>query len=185
MHFYTKPFALSLDEWENWHNETKAKYPIQYFFRETVSFFFYCKYQRLERAWYKVKHFFSPKHQDIRRAIPREWADISSLIVDVNFAMILDFKKEVDQDTVNWASDDEHKKFIRWFSSAVNYINVERKKLLENLDKSYPPFPLPKEMSKLSYDELYGEVNRIDKEIDDKDTAILKQMIDYRHFFWT
>ena len=36
-----------------------------------------------------------------------------------------------------------------------------------------------------SYDELYGELNKMEMLINETDSAILKQMIDYREYFWT
>ena len=38
---------------------------------------------------------------------------------------------------------------------------------------------------KESYEELYGEVNRLEQLIQDRDTKILTQLIKYRHFFWS
>ena len=36
-----------------------------------------------------------------------------------------------------------------------------------------------------TYEEKYGEVNRIEQLIQDKDTDILTQLVKYRHFFWS
>ena len=38
---------------------------------------------------------------------------------------------------------------------------------------------------KESYEELYGEVNRLEQLIQDKDLEILTQLVKYRHFFWS
>ena len=46
--------------------------------------------------WYydKLKPIFKPKHSRLRNAIPRQWCDISSLIVNVNFEFIKTFYEE-------------------------------------------------------------------------------------------
>jgi len=36
-----------------------------------------------------------------------------------------------------------------------------------------------------SYEELYGEVNRLEQLIQDKDSDILTQLVKYRYFFWS
>jgi hypothetical protein len=40
-------------------------------------------------------------------------------------------------------------------------------------------------MKEYTYDQLYGNVNHMQKLIDETDTNIIKQMIDYREYFWT
>jgi len=41
-----------------------------------------------------VRPVFFPQHKKVRAAIPRTWADITSMIVDVNFAMIKEFYED-------------------------------------------------------------------------------------------
>ena len=36
-----------------------------------------------------------------------------------------------------------------------------------------------------TYEEKYGEVNRLEQLIQDKDLEILTQLVKYRHFFWS
>ena len=89
--WYKKPRSLEWNPrddsvgWSAWEKQTKKDYPIQYFFREDVRLYFSIMWRRIKDFKYKIQCFFFPKHQEIRKAIPRTWADISSLIVDVNF----------------------------------------------------------------------------------------------------
>ena len=57
--------------------------------------------------------------------------------------------------------------------------------LQKQRDGSYPSYPLAPEKKGLSYEQLYSEVIRIEKLIDDTDSNILKQMIEYREYMWT
>ncbi len=171
--------------WGAWKKETKKNYPIQYFFREDFTRFFRIRWIRLKELKYRIQCFFFPKHPEIRKAIPRTWTDISNLVVDLNFAMILSFKKEADESWVDWNGTEEHRKFKNWLDAAADWIQKTRPELEKQRDNSYPPHPLPAELKGKSYDELYGEVNRVEKLINDTDTTIIKQMIEYRDYMWT
>ncbi len=183
--WYKTPSSLSWDDWESWRVNTRQQYPIQYFFREDVSLYFRIRWRRIKDLKYKIKCFFFPMHQEIRKAIPREWVDVCSLVVDINFAMILSFKKEADASWVNWDGTEEHRKFKNWLDAAADWIQKSRPELEKQKDNAYPPLGPFKDQSGKTYDELYGEVNRIEKLINDTDSNIIKQMIDYRDYMWT
>lgn len=183
--WYSVPWSLEWGAWEQWRTETKQKHPIQYFLREdVVGWFRYRKFCLRER-YYAIRNWFFPRHQEIRKAIPNNWQDISSLIIDVNFAMILSFKKEADASIVVWDDNENHKNFKNWLDSAAQYITEERPRLQKEQEDSYPPCPRPDYMKDWTYEQLYGRVNELEKIISDKDTNILKQMIDYREYMWT
>jgi hypothetical protein len=182
---YKTPYSLSFDEWDSWKKETKEKYPFQYWLREDVYYWFYGLKWKWDDLVYKVKCFFKPKHQEIRKAIPKTWADISSLIVDVNFAMIVSFKKEADQSYVDWDGTEKHREFKNWLDSSYHWITVGRPNCEAQADALYPPHPLPNHLKGKSYNELYGEMNKMNLLIAETDGNILKQMIDYREYFWT
>jgi len=137
------------------------------------------------KLYWKIYHFFRPCHSDIRKAIPREWMDIADLIIDVNFAAILSFKKEADESWVDWDSTENHRKFKNWLDSTVHWIERGRPACEAQRDMLYPPYPLPPEMKDKSYDELYGALNKVEELIAQTDTSILKQMVEYRDYFWT
>ena len=151
-----------------------------------------------------VKPIFSPQHKKIRAAVPRTWADVTSLIVDVNFAMIKEFyEDEYLAGTVDWENSSEgHKKFEQWLKEAYAYAAHKRPSLEAERDNSYPPSkPFDKwfkettnekgkkvyEMipDEVPYEVRYKDVIRLEKEIADNDTKFLKEMIEYRDYFWT
>lgn len=182
--WYKVPTSYTLDGWAEWEKQIKRDYPMQYFVRE---FFSDCKYtirNSYRDIKYTIKCFFKPYHSDIRKAIPRKWADVSGLVVDVNFAMILSFKKEADESCVDWDYSD-HRKFKNWLDASAKWIQEDRPAIEKQRDDAYPPYPLPEHMRDWSYDQLYSEVNKLDKIIDETDSAIIKQMVDYRDYMWT
>jgi hypothetical protein len=194
--WYNPPMSLSLSDWKTWRDNTKAQYPIQYWFRETLTYWgaIQIKLPCRELYW-KIYRFFNPchkdirkaipRHKDIRKAIPRQWSDIASLIVDVNFAMILSFHEEADESFVDWDGTPEHRQFKNWLDSAVHWIKEGRPNCEAQKDALHPPYPLPPELEGKSYTELYSELNKIEQLIVETDSNILKQMIDYRDYMWT
>lgn len=184
--WYPVPASQTWEDWETWRKNTKKQYPIQYWLRETAPHWFaiHIKWPYRELYW-KVYRFFKPCHKDIRKVIPRQWSDIANLIVDVNFAMILSFKKEAESSFVDWDGTDDHRKFKNWLDSVVHWIEQGRPACEAQRDALYPPHPLPPEMKNKSYDELYGELNKVEALIAETDSSILKQMIEYRDYFWT
>jgi hypothetical protein len=183
--WYKAPSSLSWDDWENWRINMRQQYPVQYFFREEVSLCFSIMWRRIKDFKYKIKCFFFPMHQEIRKAIPRTWTDITSLVVDVNFAMILSFKKEADESLVNWDGTPQHREFKNWLDSSAHWITVGKPNCQAQADVLHPPHPLTDFQKGKSYEELYGELNKMEKLISETDSNILKQMIDYRDYMWT
>lgn len=184
--WYTVPSACTADGWKEWKAATAKAYPFQFWLRDTVPHWYRCNIQcPVSNLYWKIFRIFKPCHESIRNAVPREWRDISDLIVTLNFAMITSFKKEADESFVDWDGTPEHRKFKDWLDAAATWINVDRPKQLEYCKTLYPPYPLPPESIGASYEELYGKLNEAEKKIDQLDTDILQQMIVYREHFWT
>lgn len=151
-----------------------------------------------------IKPIFKPCHQKLRKSVPKTWVDLSEVLEIVNFQIIKSFyEEEYLAGIVDWeGSSEKHKEFALWLESAYKYITEERPALEKQRDDSYPdsrPFndcfkesedsegrrvfqyvPLPG-----SYEDHYGEVNRLEKLIDDKDTEILIALIKNRDYLWT
>lgn len=150
-----------------------------------------------------IKTIFKPHNNRIRKSIPRQWRDISHLMVDVNFEFIKAFyEDEYKKDIVDWNATEHHKEFAQWLENAYSYITKERPQLEKDLENSYPPSRLFDDMFKpiidkdgkrmfemiddgIPYEVKYKEVNRIEKLIDDTDTEILNQFVKRREYFWT
>ena len=163
------------------------------------------KYQRL--YYDHIKTIFKPHHTRLRKAIPRQWHDLSSIIIDINFEIIKSFyEEEYSSGIVDWQADEHHSKFAKWLEEAYKYITIERPTLEKQMDASYPEAKLDdwfgeaetdkngnvtrrmktcEERYGKSYEEVYSEVNRIETLIDKKDTKIITELVKYRNYFWT
>ena len=154
----------------------------------------------------KIQPLFDPQNTRYRKAIPRKWCDVSGLIERVNFEFIKGFyEDEYLHGNTDWEATGEHAvEFAKWLESAYDYITIERPKLEKDMDNAYPPLRPMEEwfepcetdskgkvtMLKMvddgkTYEEKYGEVNRLEQLIQDKDLEILTQLVKYRHFFWS
>ena len=153
----------------------------------------------------RFRPIFFPQHKKVRAAVPRTWADITSMIVDVNFAMIKEFyEDEYLLGIVDWEGSSEgHKKFEEWLKEAYAYAAYKRPSLEAERDNSYPPSKPFNEIFKekavlengkkvyqmiddgVPYEVKYKDVIRLEKEIEENDTKFLKELIDYREYFWT
>jgi hypothetical protein len=150
-----------------------------------------------------IKTIFNPNNNRIRKAIPRQYRDISGLVVDVNFEFIKAFyEDEYKADIVDWEATEQHSEFVKWLEGVYAYIVTERPQLQKDLENAYPQHASFKDMfepavdengrkmfrmvdDKVPYDVKYKEVNRIEKLIEDTDTEILTEFVKRRNYFWT
>lgn len=155
------------------------------------------------RMWYydKITPIIDPSHCRIRKSIPKQWKDISTLIVDVNFEMIKSFyEEEYLKIDINWNACEEQKKFSNWLKRTYKYITKDRIDLEKNIENAYPKHDFKNflkrikdsgektiefNIDKRTYKEKYGEVDRLEKMLRNKDTKVLTEMVQYREFFWT
>lgn len=202
---YKKPFSLPLEwispsekGWNYFDSEIKKQYPIQYFFREFLPssdnpvVFCYKKWLvwPLRDFKWAFKLFFKPCFPRWRKVLPRyKYSDMTHVVVEANFAMLLDFYYEEAVDgIVNWEGDEIHKTFFDKLKEYVNWIENERKEKDNQLSESLTAASINKVYTaenKLDYNKTYEEYNNLEQQIKDKETEILKWIIDNRDFFWT
>lgn len=150
-----------------------------------------------------IRTIFAPHHSRLRKSIPRQWNDLTEIIVNVNFEIIKSFyEDEMVGGFVDWDASLPHRKFKKWIESAYQYITSERPKLQKDLDAAYPDLDDTLIHRKIGYDEnglrvtkientdktyeeLYGEVDRIEQLIDKKDSQYIIEMVKFRKYFWT
>lgn len=158
------------------------------------------------RYYDKIRPIFAPQNKRYRKVVPRTWSDVSNLIEVVNFEFIKGFyEDEYLHGHTDWVGTGEHAvEFAKWLESAFDYITIERPGLEKQMEDAYPPHRPLEEMFRpceigedgkvkmykmvddgRTYEQKYGEVNRLEQLIQDKDTEILIQMVKYRHFFWS
>ena len=139
-------------------------------------------YSIREFYYNKVKTIWKPQHSRIRKAVPRYWWDLDGVLLNVNFEIIKSFyEDEYLKDLVDWeGTSPEAAKFAKWLEGAYKYVAEERPALEKLMENAYPE---PK--AEGTYEQLYKKVNYYEKIIDDTDTKILKELIEYRHHLWT
>jgi hypothetical protein len=151
----------------------------------------------------KIRPIFNPQNKRIRKCIPRTWADVSHLMVDVNFEFIKVFyEDEFKADIVDWEATEQHSEFAKWLELSYKWITQRRPQLQKDLENAYPTSKPIDEMFQIKTDEngrrlfefkddgipyevKYKEVNRIEELIENKDTEILIEFIKRRNYFWT
>jgi hypothetical protein len=199
---YKIPFGLAIDlkkfsmdkksEWDLFYDYIRQEYPIQWFFRHWITSwdnpmyaFLKLRYMRYLDAKYAVKRFITPLFPLWRKSCQRhEYKDICSLVVDSNFALILDFwHQEVSRNTINWNSDPSHKTFYKELKNVVKYIETDRKTLEAKSDNALSL--ATKKPRTLTYQQRYGKHLALEEKIRIKDTEILTWFVENRNYFWT
>ena len=165
---------------EKYYSFLKKEFPVQYFFREYLYRKFSYLGYRWERVYYdRIRPIFAPQNSRLRKTIPRTWSDITELIPNFLFECLKKFKEE-ECDHINWESDEPHKKFYTGLQLWYSYITIERNLMDVKISNSYPP-----RKAKGTYEELYGELNRLEEELKTKDTECLTWIINNREAFWS
>ena len=204
---YLHPLSLPIDGfyasdpnakgWTHWEKEIRKLYPIQGYIREVLLSYdnpvysFLClKKRQLSDLRWKINRLIRPLHPRIHKAYRRyEVKDVSSAIIDVNFALILDFwYEEVTNSIVSWDHDKQHKDFYSQIKKAVKYIEVERPALQGRADKELTRATNNRKIkkgSKASFSDIYGKHDALEKKIEQCDTATVLWAINNRGFFCT
>lgn len=193
-YIYEVPFAFTMKEWEEWRASIKAKHPFQYFIRDKVGDIA----TDIQHKYYDIRAYvcnlIHPPHPILRKAFPprTRWRDLSNLILELNMAIILQFKAEADEGIVDWSWNPEHVEFKAWLDRAAHWFATERPVMEKAMEDAYPELTgsaidvfSGEAYTKEKYEQMYGEVDRISRVIEDTDTMFLKQMIEYRGVFWT
>jgi len=150
-----------------------------------------------------IKPIFNPQNQRIRKAIPRTWVDVTEMVVTVNFEFIKAFyEEEFKADIVDWEATEKHSEFAKWLEESYEYVTKIRPQLEIDLQNAYPPHrsfdeifePKTDENGRklfqmvddgIPYEVKYKDVNRIEEEIEKRDTEVLTELIKRRAYFWT
>jgi hypothetical protein len=199
--FYKVPFSLPWsiyneeDGWNAFYKRIAKEYPIQYFFRvwlfsyrnPVYAFIMHKICWPLDSIRAYITNFLDPCCPRWRKTLPRhKYSDITNIIVDSNFNLILDFYyEEVKNGHVDWQADEKHREFYDTLINAVEWIEngqkILNKKSIDALTAATEDLILKDK----PYKERYSEYDDIEKQIDDKKTEILKWMIENREGFWT
>jgi hypothetical protein len=129
-------------------------------------------YQIREFYYNKIKTIWKPQHTRIRKAVPRHWMDLDHVLQEVNFEIIKSFyEDEYKADIVDWeGTGGESLEFVKWLEEAYTYITSYRKVLEKQIDNAYPN---------------YKKVDKLEQEMEKKDTKVLIDLVKWRRHMWT
>lgn len=202
--FYKKPYAYLFDSDTDslftgrcpYNSFWKHNYPVQWFFRDTVRYFFLHIKWSIERKCRKLKMVFKNENHRHDNLLPREYEDDTSLYTTVIFKMFKNFEKELDTGFVDWEAMEHTSDFKKWYVKTKWRIEVvlpyitkrgngaydddNRKKsewleVPEGTEELYP--------TKFHYNsrfKYYWEAVELNME-----TKIMKEIIEKRQMFWT
>lgn len=143
-----------------------------------------------------ITTWFNPRQKWLTDVIPTRWCDKTELITMVNFAILIDFvegENGLDQLYIDWDEQlkggfigqeyvDNVKHVYGELRDVYYYIKTERASLQKRLNDSYPPYP---DTRALTYEAAYGETNRLEAEIEERDTWALHKIAEHRGVLWT
>jgi len=156
-------------------------------------------------AW-KLRYKLNPRQKWIKKYVTYEnFSDKPELIGQFLFGCVQHFMDKDGEDCfsiVDWEATPEHSKFAKELRECHYYITVERPALETRIDEELtkasdragpmefrdaPEFGQGmREMipSKYSYEELYGEMNKLEKKLDELDSKWLTWIVTERNMMW-
>lgn len=194
---WKKPYALPSKRfgseandytWEDWTEETSKKYPLRYFFHETMMNKIDSTLHRIDRAYYEAKAFVLKYHMlDLRqpKGSPFDYRngyrDIVEKIIFANFNLLCTF---VEKELGGVEKATEFLEQIKKHSDA--------KEQAEHLTKTLALYSWWKNEMPKMYDDVYNSTvvdyiayGKKLEEFEELINAKLKEVIDLRRGLWT
>ena len=152
--------------------------------------------------WF-IAPYLNPRQKWLTKQIPRVWTDKCDLVPICLFTILIDFVENEDHNlhydykdasaegVINdeWVTEriEIHQEIL----AAYDYITKERPALAQELGGAYPDVihitvqdgQVQTDWSK--YRELYKEVHRLEKIIENKDTWAMNIIVKHRNYLWT
>ena len=154
-------------------------YDVKYRLRSMIPY-------KIRFKWNDLCCYINPRNRWATDVIPNHWSDKTYLIPEFLFASIIHFiEGEKAREMTVWQKKKE-KELLEVYAWAKN----GRKEFQEKIDKAYPEFngkfPWDNEnMNKETYEQVYGEVNRLEAEIEKIDTKHLTWIVKNRQILWS
>jgi len=176
--WYEAPFAMMMNDWDNWEKHIKKEYPIQHWLRENFQYTF--------RHYYRVvkglKHYIVNPRRRMRNAVfTAQYMDLVELVPHFHFQTIIEFVEvEKTFEVTDWSEEGVYEKGKK-LKEYYHYVKYERPFLLEKLSMAYERV----EITDITDQTRYDRVDAINKEIKDKDTELCIWLITNRDLLWT
>lgn len=177
-------YAFDPDKWDNKTEENdfelyvRAKYPIQYFFREGYQEIFPIKHitdfhRVCKRVNNHINNFLFPRQIWLTKEIPNSWCDKTELIPKIIFACVVHFvEQEKCFDVIDWPATPEHQHAADTIKAAYHFITVVKPLLEHKIDKCYDT-------------KDYVEIRNIELQIEESTEFHLIEIIKIRNYMWT
>lgn len=157
------------------------------------------------RVWNNICAWFNPRQRWLTKVIPNTWTDKTELIPRLLFTCLIDFvesEEGLSQLNMDWEDElaqghvtqeyiDDINKCYGLLKEVYDYVKTERDVLEKQQNAAYPELP-PNLFSKgyvntdhRSYGEMYGEVNRLEALIEQKDQWAMKAIVEQVGILWT
>lgn len=197
-HLYRVPIALGSDmfrmknqpyqlTWGEWERRIKKVCPYQYWLREKLiggiqSFFRYRFQYTVMSPLYSLKKKLTNPDNVLKMPSLGVYADESEQILHANFQILVNYVDQKPEEKIVMDSYAGHKEWWDKVKSLYHYWKVERPKLLETKDNSYP------DREDMDYDTpyevAYAKLIAADKELKERDEDGLIFIVKNREQFW-
>jgi hypothetical protein len=180
-------------EWDEFFRRIHHDFPIQSFFRETVSRWFDFRRRSIKDRYYNIRNWMFPRQRWLYKGIPNHWQDKTSLSVDILYRMVVHFIEGEDAlNVIDWESDPEHLEFRQGLVECYKWIKAGRSELMaqmENeMDVGVPSrrHLYSKETQPIAtYTAIYGPYNELEVRLENTDTEMCVWIIQNRKYLWT
>lgn len=152
--------------------ETELKYIIPYKYRE---------------IWYKIRNWINPRQSWLIKKIPNDWKDKDTILRIVIFECVKHYiEGEKALEILDNNNPQEQAKFITELKEIYKLITEEIPALEKKMEEEWKLIPLhfPVEDNS-SYQEKYGKIDNLEKQIDGLETKIMLWVVNNRHAIWT
>ena len=175
--WYEAPFAMMINDWNNWEKHIKKEYPIQYWLRESFQYTFRRYYRTIKGL---KRYIINPRRRMRNAVFSVQYMDLVELVPHFHFQAIIEFVEvEKTFEVTDWSEEGVSEKGKK-LKGLYNYVKYERPFLLEKLNTAYEQIEITTE-----YDlNRYNEVDTISKEIKNKDTELCIWVIQNRDVLW-
>ena len=179
-------YEMNGDSFENY---WKQKYPVQFFVRNTSENFWITlsvwKDKIIDNTWGRI----FPKNKWARKIIPHTYSDKVELIKDFLFASIVDFIENEPIEFTDWESSETHKNAFRRINKCYAFIKKEMPEKQSKIDELMNDLYGDKELDELlsfeREDEMYNEINKLSKALEEEIQFYCVEIVSLRNFLWT
>jgi tRNA nucleotidyltransferase/poly(A) polymerase len=188
---YIKPYAFragdnTMHEWDKFDAYIKKEYPVQYFFRETVSDFF----DNIRRRWatikYDTKCYIKIPRKEMRdKVFNREYRSLDTVIVEFCLECVIEYvDREKCFEEIVFDSTDELKTFAAQLKECHEYAVKGRLEIKEEIEKAWHNILMCRENGESNSHSQYEKITELENKLEQADTQVLEWVIKNRKQFW-